>query len=324
MNNWTKNEKENIVLLARQIVADPSLDLDLFCRESKHFSDLLPDSVLETMRNFALSGSPSGIFVTDFQPFLTEEIIPDTPITNQKQIGSQTLLAKIQSLLIHAMNADMIAYEAEGYGHLFQDVVPIKAMAENQTSNGSHKELEIHTEQAFSKLRPDILSLACLRGDPKALTHILPVSDIVDHLLDFQKDLLFQPLWRTGVDLSFKLHGVEFLEGDVRGPLSILEGSKEDPQLIFDQDLMTGITEEAAAIIQSIVDIYYTHRRSHCLKPGEILFLDNRRAVHGRSPFFPKYDGMDRFLVRCFAVLDYEKTRYARENGGRVVGAVYS
>jgi L-asparagine oxygenase len=324
MIEWTNKEKENIVLLAKQITADPSLDPDLFCRESKVVSTQLPNSVLETMRHFALSGSPSGIFVSDFQSFLTEEITPDTPNTNQGQIGSHTLLAKIQSLLIHAMNADMMAYEAEGYGHLFQDVVPIKAMAENQTSNGSHKELEIHTEQAFSKLRPDILSLACLRGDTNALTYILPVSDIVDHLMDFQKDLLFQPLWRTGVDLSFKLYGVEFLEGDVRGPLSILEGSKEDPQLIFDQDLMTGITEEAAAIVHSIVDIYYTHRRSHCLKPGEILFLDNRRAVHGRSPFFPKYNGMDRFLIRCFAVLDYEKTRYARDNDGRVVGAVFS
>ena len=35
-------------------------------------------------------------------------------------------------------------------------------------AQGSGVELELHTEQAFSKLRPDVLSLACLRGNPKA------------------------------------------------------------------------------------------------------------------------------------------------------------
>jgi L-asparagine oxygenase len=87
---------------------------------------------------------------------------------------------------------------------------------------------------------------------------------------------------------------------------------------------MTGITDESNVMIHKIVDIYYKHRLSHNLTPGEIVFIDNNRAVHGRSPFVPNYDGLDRFLVRCFGVYNYEYSAYARENGGRVVSAIYS
>jgi L-asparagine oxygenase len=224
----------------------------------------------------------------------------------------------------------MIAYEAEGYGRLFQDVIPVKSMEKNQTSISSSVELEIHTEQAFSKLRPDILSLACLRGNEKAYTYILPVQSIINNVSETELEMLKTPLWNTGVDLSFKLNDHEFIEGDIRGPMSIIRGDKdprlenEDPLLVFDQDLMSGITEESNEMILKIVDIYYKHRLSHNFTPGEIIFIDNNRAVHGRSPFVPNYDGLDRFLVRCFGVYNYEYSAYAREYGGRVVSAIYS
>ena len=118
----------------------------------------------------------------------------------------------------------MIAYEAEWYGKLFQDVVPLRAMEKAQTSLGSNTELEIHTEQAFSKLKPDILSLACLRGDPNAYTHIFPVQTILNNLTTEEKALLREPLWYTGVDLSFKLNNNEFIECKIKHIKNNLDG----------------------------------------------------------------------------------------------------
>jgi hypothetical protein len=217
----------------------------------------------------------------------------------------------------------MIAYEAEGNGYLFQDIVPVQNMATLQTSVGSNIELEIHTEQAFSNLRPDILCLACLKTDENAWTYLLPMNTLLSQLTIDEIELLHQPLWYIGVDLSFKLHGKEFIEGDTRGPIPILN---PDSSLVFDQDLMRGITEEAQQMILRIVDIYYKYRIAYCLEPGDILLLDNRYIVHGRSPFFPKYDGNDRFLIRAFAVYDYMKSEYARMdmNQKKMVLAVYS
>jgi len=312
--------------LAMNISESPSIAPDLYCLQVKSASQHVPERIRTLLQNFAHKGSNTGFLLIRTIP-LGE--IPNTPENNNCKIGEQTILAKIQSILLNVI-CNMIAYEAEGYGRLFQDVIPVKSMEKNQTSISSSVELEIHTEQAFSKLRPDILSLACLRGNEKAYTYILPVNSIINNVSEIELEMLKTPLWNTGVDLSFKLNDHEFIEGDIRGPMSIIRVDKdprlenEDPLLVFDQDLMSGITDESNEMIQKIVDIYYKHRLSHNFTPGEIIFIDNNRAVHGRSPFVPNYDGLDRFLVRCFGVYNYEYSAYAREYGGRVVSAIYS
>jgi hypothetical protein len=70
------------------------------------------------------------------------------------------------------------------------------------------------------------------------------VLNILENLSIDEIELLRQPLWLTSVDLSFKLNGHDFIDGDIRGPLPILSGPSNDPILIFDQDLMIGINEK--------------------------------------------------------------------------------
>lgn len=214
------------------ITASPSNEPELFCRQATFATARLPFDIVLRLIEFASHGSSTGFLL--FQNIHVDNTTPQTPPGNTYFLGEKTMLSKIQGILISVIG-NMIAYEAEGYGRLFQDVVPMQNMAKNQTSLGSDIELEIHTEQAFSKLRPDILSLACLRGDENAYTYILPVKSVIDNLTPFEIQMLREPLWITGVDLSFKLHGNPFLEGDIRGPMPILHGSIEDPEFIFDQ-----------------------------------------------------------------------------------------
>ena len=324
VNVLTSDEIDILLNLSENITAVPSTNQDFFCIQAKEQSEKLPPSIKTVLKNFALKGSETGFLLIQGIP-VDNSATPKTPEGNQYKMGEKTTLAKIQAILISAIG-EMIAYEAEGYGNLFQDVVPLKTMEKEQTSLGSNTELEIHTEQAFSKLKPDILSLACLRGDLNAYTHIFPVLTILNNLTKEEQCLLRKPLWYTGVDISFKLNNNEFIDGDTRGPLPIISGAEDDPILIFDQDLMTGITEESTNMIKKIIDIYYQHKIRHNLKPGEIILIDNNRAVHGRSAFNPKYNGEDRFLIRCFATFDLLKSEYARENpeNPRTISAIYS
>ena len=306
--------------IAARFSYNPTKEPDLFCQEAKELSSLLPKKIKQRLLDFAKNGNKNGFLLLK-NIHLNESV--DTPKTNKLYVGEQTLLAKIQCVMLSFIG-HIIAYEAEGEGHLVQDIVPVKNMENNQTSVGSTIELEVHTEQAFSRLKPDVLSLGCLKGDLNAFTYILPVGRIIDNVDREEIEMFFQPLWKTKVDLSFKLNGHEFIDGDVRGPLSILNGSFFDPTLVFDQDLMFGTTELAKDMITKIVDIYYNHRIKYNLQPGEIILIDNNRAIHGRSSFFPKYDGNDRFLVRSFGTFDYEKSAYARPTGERFISAIYS
>ena len=259
--------------ISSKITVNPSEQPELFCRKLKELNILVPERIQKILRDFSVNGSDNGfLIIKNIQ--LIENDLPKTPSENNLKMGGETFLANIQGILMSIIS-ELISYEAEGYGSLFQDIVPIKNMATFQTSSGSNTELEIHTEQAFSKLRPDIISLACLRGDKDAFTYILPVNKIVQNLTNDEINLLYKPLWKTGVDLSFKLNGDEFIEGDIRGPLAILNQSRDDPKLIFDQDLMQGIIEETHEMIKKIVDIYYNHSIGYNLKPGEIILLDN-------------------------------------------------
>lgn len=320
-----EDEIDILITLINKITASPSEETELFCKQTKNAAKELPIRMQIELTNFIENGTKNDFLLINGLENI-EKDIPNTPSNNKFNVGETTNLARLQAIIL-CFISDIIAYEAECYGNIFQDIVPNQKMEKDQTSLGSITELEIHTEQAFSKLRPDLLSLACLRGDPNAKTYILPVQSIINNLSESDVELLKQPLWKTGVDMSFKLNNHEFIEGDIRGPMPILD---EDYQsngrynLVFDQDLMFGITEESNRLIGKIVDIYYKHRISYNLKPGEIIIIDNRHAVHGRSPFFPKYDGKDRFLIRCFSVFDYNNSLYARGNDSRVVSAIYS
>jgi hypothetical protein len=219
--------------------------------------------------------------------------VPETPQTNTLNIGATTELCRRQEEILKKFGP-LVSYKEECNGAMFQDVVPVRSLASLQTSTSSEYPLEIHTEQAFSEDRPTFLCLACLRGDPDAVTYVLHRKTLIQHLDPDDVEYLKKPLWTCRVDASFVLGGAK---DTVNGPMPILRESS----LVFDQDLMSGLTPRATQLIRKIVDVYEEHKTSITLEPGDVLVLDNRVVVHGRSKFRPRYDGTDRFLIRCFA-----------------------
>ena len=238
---------------------------------------------------------------------------------------------KIQALLNYSLfpECEMVSFEGENSGSLFQTLTPKKEMAHLQISAGSSVELEIHTEQAFSELRPDILSLACFRGLPDAETYFLSIDQLLNHLSEEEIQIMFYPLWTIQVDLSFILSGKEGIQ-QLRGPIPMLV-IKETKKIewVFDQDLMQGITEEAQTLLQKIIQIYRVERKKVILGFGDFLFLNNTSLVHGRSPFQPTYnDKTDRVLTRSFMMSSLRFNKYVDEKkivlNSRMVLAEYS
>lgn len=273
------------------------------------------------LERFRDRGSPTGVFLVNLADAVDLSAVPPTPPSNADRVGATTALAAAQAAINRAIG-EMVAYEAEGGGALFQDMVPCRELRVTQTSLGSGVPLEIHTEQAFSDLRPDFLSLACLRGDPDAKTYTLHVRQILDGVDAREAELLRRPLWTVGVDASFVASGL--VSAATRGPVAIVSGTDDDPTLVFDQDLMRGVTAEAEALRLKVVDVYLARRREHALRPGDVLLVDNMRAVHGRSAFRARFDGTDRFIVRSFVVRDLARSAHARDGESRTVLAAFS
>lgn len=316
----SRDEAGELLGLAATITADPATDPAGFTAQAARAARSVPGPLWDVLHCFDLYGSASGILVLRGLPVRD---LPPTPGDNSAHVGATTEAARVQAVVDSCLG-HMIGYEAEAGGRLFQDMVPSPAMAETQTSQSSRVVLEAHTEQSFSALRPDVVSLMCLRGDPAAATYVFPATDLLPHLTAAQEELLRRPLWTFEVDQSFRLGGEEFVDGNVRGPFPVLAGPPEDPTFLFDQDLQRGTTAEAQDLLEEVIDLYCAHRREHVLAPGDLLLLDNHRAIHGRSAFTPRYDGTQRFVLRTFVVRDLLRSHAARPVGGRIVPARFS
>jgi hypothetical protein len=122
----THDEIKTLKYLASLLEENPSTHPELFCKESKSISNFIPKRIKNLLINFANYGSETGYLL--IKTINMDNIsLPITPPKNSYKIGEKTELAKIQSILLHFFS-EMIAYEAECYGSLFQDVVPVKDM----------------------------------------------------------------------------------------------------------------------------------------------------------------------------------------------------
>ncbi|MEU7864952.1 TauD/TfdA family dioxygenase, partial [Nonomuraea sp. NPDC049141] len=78
---------------------------------------------------------------------------------------------------------------------------------------------------------------------------------------------------------------------------------------------------EATQALSMLGDALRTVRRTFILEPGDLAFVDNRLALHGRTEFTPRYDGRDRWLQRIFVHRDFRRSRAMRPADGHVLSS---
>jgi L-asparagine oxygenase len=312
-------ESGAIKAAAASITADPNSDPDEFGRQASAASFEVPASVRAAVLNFSDVGSDTGILVV--RGLYVDDELVDTPLDNTGGHAARTVFAREMAVIAQLLGS-MVAYEAEGNGHLIQDMVPNPKLATTQQSQGSKVELEAHTEQCFSDYKPDYVILGALRGDSEAKTYAFAGRKLTEHLTPEEVAKLRQPLWATTIDESFQPYIPN--PDAVRGPFPILTGPESDPYILVDQDLMHGITAEAQRLLERIVEVYIAHRDAHTLEAGDLLMLDNLRAMHGRSMYAPRFDGKDRFIARGFVVRDRRRLWSQLLDDRRTVAAVFS
>ena len=211
-----------------------------------------------------------------------------------------------------------VGYRPEHGGELVQNILPVRGSESRQLSTSSKVELLFHTEAAFHPHRPRYLLLLCLRGDPHASTTLASIREIVRMLPLGVRRTLFEPRFRTAADESY----VGTRPTQLGLALPVLSGNWDQPNLVFDADLMVGIDEEADAALRVLSSAVGSCHAAVTLEPGDLLVVDNSVAVHGRSPFTPRFDGTDRWLQRTFVVSDLAPS--AGDRDGRIIATRFA
>ena len=96
--------------------------------------------------------------------------------------------------------------------------------------------------------------------------------------------------------------------------LTFLSGDPAAPYLAIDPYYMDVPDDDpqARAALDVICQAIDGHLREIVLLPGDIVLIDNFRAVHGRASFSARYDGTDRWFKRVNITRDLRKSRAHR------------
>lgn len=275
-----------------------------FLADATTYAHELPRRLRMFLNTFRLT-ELSGVCVVSGYP-VDDSRIGKTPAHWRKELGgSSTMEEEIFLNLCGALLGDVIGWVHQRGGLICQDLVPIEGHENKMLGSGSKRELVLHTEDARYPYRGDYIGLMCLRNLEAVPTTFASIDDV--RLETNQANALFEPLFVFRSDPSHQT------DNDwEKAP--VLFGDPKSPYIRFDPYSMDRpATEEARSAIDYLLRELNENVRGVALRPGECLFTDNYKVVHGRRSFQARFDGTDRWLKRINIARDLRKSRAVRE-----------
>lgn len=309
----TDEEREEIEWLAVRLSAIGSGRVDdlAWLAEARRLSCRVPLRVRETIRQYRHDPGPDGLLVLSNLP-VDASALPRTPTISGSVERAATVPSCISALLSLQLG-EMIAFSAEKSGALVQNVVPVPGFEASQSNAGSVN-LTMHTENAFHANRPDFVSLLCLRADhtESAGTTVSPIRRALPLIPPGVREVLAEPRYVTEPPPSFQ-------SGGSAEPHPLLSTDAEDPNIRVDFAATSALDGAANHAMERLREAIEQATTSLVLRSGDIVFIDNRVTLHGRTYFEPRYDGQDRWLHRTFVHLDNRRSRIDRPGNGAVL-----
>ncbi|AYG78349.1 L-asparagine oxygenase [Streptomyces hundungensis] len=274
----------------------------------------LPLRIRREVRRFRRHSGPDGTLVIGGLP-VDEAALPPTPSVPGSVQRQAAMPAAVLTMVACGLG-EPLAYLAEKSGALVQDVVPVPGQ-ETFHGNAGSVPLSFHTENGFHPHPPDYVVFLCLRADHDRIAgmRVAGIRRALPLLTDASRRALFTPEFRTTPPPSF---GPAATEPDVE-PRAVLSGAADDPDIRMAQLVTTPLTARAATALDEFGRACEATARTLRLTPGDLVIIDNRVTVHGRTAFHPRYDGADRWLQRTYVASDLRRSRDHRPHDGHVL-----
>jgi Fe(II)/alpha-ketoglutarate-dependent arginine beta-hydroxylase len=290
------------------------------------FAHQLPLRVRQHLNEFRLFEPSAAICRVRGYPIDDREVGPTPAHWKDRQKHCIPVKEEILLLLLGSLLGDVIAWSTQQDGAVVHDIAPIKGHETEQLGSGSAEELTWHTEDAFHPYRGDYLGMMCLRNPDQVPTTFaaLDVSELDAETLS----LLFEPHFTIRPDKShLRKNRVgpvteEALQAahdrieqmDTRPEkIPVLLGSRTAPYCRLDPYFMDPPEDpRAREALDRLIGIMDRRLGDLVLEAGEVCFIDNFKAVHGRRPFKARFDGTDRWLKRINITRDLRRSRDSR------------
>lgn len=243
-------------------------------------------------------------------------MLPLTP-TSSGFVDETDILETIQSLFsyLSGMKLYPVVYEGENDGRLLRHVVPREGMEKEISSYGSRRSFLPHVDNPDLAIRteihrkvpscPDTLSLLCLRQQDGVATSIIKLDDVISDLEDKDIKLLQENFFCVSRPASFNkksnLENVCLLSIDDEKYISRFDCHNIHSKSLPHQSALEKF-KQASLDKSKWIELY--------LQPTQIITFDNQRVLHTRNCFTPKFDGLDRWLIRVFGLYHQPNASY--------------
>jgi Fe(II)/alpha-ketoglutarate-dependent arginine beta-hydroxylase len=208
--------------------------------------------------------------------------------------------------LTASLLGEVFAWSTLQRGKLVTDVLPIVGEEDTQSGHGTTL-LAWHTEDAFHPRRCEFLLLLCLRNPTVVPTTVATLHE--GDLSAEHRRTLSEPRFYIRPDPEHVRPESSLPDAPDPSavapdtPVAVLSSPSTGPHLRIDplfMDVAVG-DAPARAALDAATDALQRNLADIPLAPGDLLVIDNRRAVHGRGSFTAKHDGGDRWLKKVMA-----------------------
>ena len=245
--------------------------------------------------------------------------LPDTPIDwLPLPVTKATLVARVAVLLISLVcGMETVSYGSENDGALFVNLVTLPG--DGALADKSKAAMQGHTDAATFPFRgtfdpdepriapsPDVVYLAAMRNPDAIPTKVVPLERALQTLPQEHVTVLKESRLTLQAQRSFQ-RGTKAILGNVHqlDGTHVLYDSAEGTWVRYthSQSMVYDGTDTAASDAKASFEVACARcTQEVVLEPGDLLIVNNRKALHGRAPVGTATGGTTRWLIRGYGL----------------------
>lgn len=309
--------------LARELVARcDTVESASFAADCALAAQELPRSLRVLAQRYRQLELPCGVLLLRGVPVDDARIGASPAHWDAPWRNPPSLLEEAMQCLLASLIGDIFGWRTQENGRYLRHIVPIEQEHAEQLGGGSSVTLVWHNEEAFHEHRADFLSLLCYRNDEQAQTIFCgidetEVPDAMWRVLSAPRFTILPDkshLPEQNVSAQWRLDDHVFEQirrmHENPQPVAALSGMRAKPWLRVDQAFMHALPGdgEAERALAWLFDALDSHGTSITMLPGDMVLIDNKRVVHGRTVYRPHYGPRQRWLRRVNVHVNLRET----------------
>ena len=320
------DEKKQLQKAFSKIEYDPRGSSDYILKLRKEAYNNFPTRLLKV-----LEAQKAGL---DIKPYIIVKNLPfdetsGSPMDDESSLDfkpthlSENLIVSLSALIGEPYS---IVFEGK---ELVNNLVPHKEHEKEYTGLGSGVELDFHIENAALKyhqdgnMSPTGLTLHGVQHDylanPTPKTRICDSRLALEGLKDYEKEILKGNNYKIKVPMRWRTQANQETE-----PSPILKGCTKQPEVAvaFYPDMVKPISKEASDVLEKFYHNVKEKSEAVDIKPGTMLYTDNRFTMHSRDKFQASYDENGkalRWVQRVFVKDSLWPLRFAKQEKERIL-----